>query len=171
MNLELDLLQIVVGWFLEKLMLPLNNWISLMLLDKGSVVEPVTHVEQGMCGVHVLMSWFLLQWFHTFSKTWLIEFWAYTEVCLDILCKSPQKTICTSAAYVFTPLWSSVISLALGYWTLQTYAFYCYFLVVFKWFFGMWTIKRSSYRYRTKIFQQIYIFSEQKSGKVLFFLV
>jgi hypothetical protein len=62
--------QVVVQyWFLEKLMLPLNNWITLILLHKGSVVEPVTHVEQQMCLVHVLISWFLLQLFHTFSKT------------------------------------------------------------------------------------------------------
>jgi hypothetical protein len=49
MNLESDLLhsyQVVVQyWFLEKLMLSLNNSISLMSLDKGSAVEPVTHVE------------------------------------------------------------------------------------------------------------------------------
>jgi hypothetical protein len=37
---------VVQNWFLEKVMLPLNNWISRMLLDKGSVVESVTHVEQ-----------------------------------------------------------------------------------------------------------------------------
>jgi hypothetical protein len=54
--------QVVVQyWFLEKLMLPLNNSIPLMSLDKGSAVEPVTHVEQQMCLVHVLISWFLLQ--------------------------------------------------------------------------------------------------------------
>jgi hypothetical protein len=37
---------VVQNWFLEKVMLPLNNWISRMLLDTGSVVESVTHVEQ-----------------------------------------------------------------------------------------------------------------------------
>jgi hypothetical protein len=119
--------------------------------------------------VDVLISWFLLQYFHTFSKTWLIEFWACMEVCLDILCKSPQKTICNSSAYVSTHLWSSVISHALGYWTLQTYAFYCYFCVVFS---GFLTCEQSNeiltgieQRFSNKFF----IFFDQKFVKVLFF--
>jgi hypothetical protein len=94
------------------------------------------------------------------------------EVCLDICCKLTHKTSCTFAAYVFTPLWSSVISLTLGYWTLQTYAFYCYFLVVFSGFLAceQWNEVLTGIEQRFSN-NKFWIFFDQKFGKVFLFLV